>query len=206
VDDKLIGWRYVRFDSLPLFEFPKGDSVSGSLGELKKFVSGLNEKLQEYEPFKSDLKKVLDNIPPDGGATHSQWKTLYEVDWFTNIGQDSSKPYSNKPFQAAIDRMCSDVADPVRCARAVKGAISHHLWDNVFSRDRSPIEKLINGKTGDNKKSVRTYGDFLDNWDLFLEKIMDYNEALDAEEVASVKNNSTEAAIGENESSAASQT
>lgn len=73
-----------------------------------------------------------------------------------------------------------------------KSALSHFLWDNVFQRDRNPISQLLNTHAGnaatgsptvdDQTKgakeaaeiniAIRTYGDFLDNWDLFVRSIV----------------------------------
>jgi hypothetical protein len=56
-----------------------------------------------------------------------------------------------------------------------KTKISHFLWDNVFHRDRKQVEDLINGvKQDKDKVTLRTYEDFLKNWDAFVAAVVGY--------------------------------
>lgn len=54
----------------------------------------------------------------------------------------------------------------------------HFLWDNVFSRDRSPLEENIYGKIN-NPRKIRTFGDFSKYADLFVAAIMGDRKQVD---------------------------
>lgn len=48
--------------------------------------------------------------------------------------------------------------------------VMFHLWDSVFSRDKSPLQKFISSE------ALRTFGDFLSKSNAFVEKIRLKNE------------------------------
>lgn len=53
----------------------------------------------------------------------------------------------------------------------IKNKLMFFLWDSVFSRDKEPLNKLIS--TDENKIKLRTFGEFQDITDKFIEKIME---------------------------------
>jgi hypothetical protein len=55
----------------------------------------------------------------------------------------------------------------------IAGKLFLYLWDNVFDRDKTPLCALL-GVSG---QKLRTFGQFVDHADLFIEKLHDANQA-----------------------------
>lgn len=60
----------------------------------------------------------------------------------------------------------------------IKFKLMHYLWDNVFARDKEPLRKLLGlqkdgDKTKGDKIKLVTFGQFADEYDNFLEKIIE---------------------------------
>jgi len=55
----------------------------------------------------------------------------------------------------------------------IKYKLMFFLWDSVFSRDKTPLEKLLDIK-------LRTFGDFTAKAQIFVDKILNiYNKTED---------------------------
>jgi len=52
----------------------------------------------------------------------------------------------------------------------IKNKLMFFLWDSVFSRDKEPLNELL---LTDETTKLRTFGDFQDNTDKFIEKVME---------------------------------
>ena len=53
----------------------------------------------------------------------------------------------------------------------IKNKLMFFLWDSVFSRDKEPLNQLLS--TNEKKIKLRTFGEFQDITDNFIEKIME---------------------------------
>lgn len=51
--------------------------------------------------------------------------------------------------------------------------LMHYLWDNVFARDKEPLRKLLDLQKDEDKTKLVTFGQFADEYDDFLKKIIE---------------------------------
>lgn len=119
----------------------------------------------EYESSDDDHKKQL-NAKIEDGSGNITWKDFLEK---LNSFIKGSKAYRLEDklvgqwfIKAKEDKISKD---------DIKNKLMHYLWDNVFSRDRKPLMDLLeDDKPG--TVDLKTFGDFIEKYDVFIEKIM----------------------------------
>jgi hypothetical protein len=119
----------------------------------------------EYESSDDDHKKQL-NAKIEDGTGNITWKDFLKK---LNSFIKGSKAYRLEDklvgqwfIKAKDDKISKD---------DIKNKLMHYLWDNVFSRDRKPLIGLLeDDKPG--TVDLKTFGDFIEKYDVFIEKIM----------------------------------
>ena len=80
----------------------------------------------------------------------------YGISWPANI--ETQKPAE---LAAALINHIGDIGVPVPVVtrKAIQNKLMFFLWDNVFSRDRKPLQRLLK-EGGATDKEPRTFGEF----------------------------------------------
>ncbi len=126
--------------------FPKAKDNTGT--NLAKSIKPIN-----YEPIKFHLKNTF-NVE-------------LSSEFFEGIGVSQ--------FSANLITHLDSISTPqVIISSDIKNKLLFFLWDNVFSRNRAPLAKLL----GKNENELRTFGEFSseDNVTAFIKGLMEWSD------------------------------
>lgn len=171
IDDKLIGGHFVRLlPPLRKFELAQGNSFIDQVQPLRYYAKFCINCI-ENSNMQKHLSQIAANLPINSTDLKA-WEEFRKINGFGTITDSSSPTYRGHKFKAAIENLEKELIKlaGVEMAERIKRTLPHHLWDNVFARDRTPIADLINMSKPE--AEVRTYGQFLKEWETFLGQIM----------------------------------
>lgn len=167
IDDKQVGLWFLRSRRSKVYEmFQKAANIStptvsqwNNVG-LAGAPGGNYEKIPSWN---SGLKKYIQDFLGNNGA--DIYKKLTE-----RIETDSEKDPSPKLVAMRLIEVEKIENWPkIILADDVRYKLMHFLWDNVFSRDREPLERLI---FPDGKAKLRTFDDFVSRYEEFIGAVM----------------------------------
>lgn len=174
IDDKQVGLWFLRYRKL------------GGFRQLK-FIAAFQKAAEIPSPTVSQWEKAgLAGAPDNGSGKIPSWNSglkqyiatilgnsdadIYEQ-LTEHIENDGAKDPSPRLVAQHVIREVNwkKTSNATISAADVRYKLMHFLWDNVFSRDREPLEKLV---FPDKKGKLRTFDDFVLQYEEFVHAVM----------------------------------
>jgi hypothetical protein len=186
LDDKLVGPWFIK--AKPLLAVPTLDqSYPDELAELAERASKVTEydKGRDHSDVFDDLLLKFAEARPPGVAARilrygdyketerRKFKTIAYVAP-SNFYISRTKTFPRPPGTMAIEdfidglrKLPAEEATHIITRADIVGKLFLYLWDNVFDRDKKPLEELLGVK----RSELRTFGQFVERADNFIERL-----------------------------------
>ena len=188
LDDKLIGPWFIKAKAEPTLA-AQYKEIMTELSKVSKGVTVANSGRDHSDSFDKKLvdfaktltKPVQDRIfafaKYDETSTHNKLKAIASDRNSSYYLSQKHQPGSNRVIEVFLEglgKLSSGIATHKISQADIHGKLFLYLWDSVFDRDKSPLAKKLGVQTAD----LRTFGQFVEKADLFIERLFDAEEPI----------------------------
>ncbi|MBD8557626.1 AAA family ATPase [Pseudomonas fluorescens] len=183
MDDKLIGPWFIKAKAEPTLGVKYKENMA-LLNKLSKGVTVANSGRDNSDAFDKALVDFVKTLPPlvqerifafaqyDESAAHNKLRAIEYDQTSSYYLSKRHKRGNDRVIEVFLEHLCnlnSGITTHKILNADIHGKLFLYLWDSVFERDKSPLAKKLGVPTAD----LRTFGQFVDHADLFIERLFD---------------------------------